>query len=217
MRKSMLFVAAALALAASTARAQSQHGAPYVGAHLGLAMFHDSDIKPSGIQTLKAVWKSGLGFGFDVGYRMNENIRLEGEFSYKKNDIDTINGVSAASGDLMTLGFMANAYYDITQVKLPVTPFIGVGLGALYGKVSSPSAANGGLGDVKDTEFGYQVTAGLGYAINPQATVHAFYRYQGSSDLSFTIPADQANGVPATKVKVTYGSSTIAVGLNYSF
>lgn len=210
-------IAAAMAFVASPARAQTQpQGAPYVGAHLGLAIFHNSDIKPEGTATVKAAWKSGFAFGLDVGYKFTENVRVEGEVSYKKNDVDTIAGQAVTSGDLTAWGFMANAYYDFTQAKMPVTPFAGVGLGAVRGKVSSPSVANGGLGDQTDTEFGYQLTLGFSYALSPQASLYACYRYQGSSDLSFTV-SDPAAGVPPTKVKISYGASNILAGLNYSF
>lgn len=210
MRKSMLFVAAVLALAASSARAQSKENAPYIGANLGFSIFSDSDVKIPGLSTQKAAFKTSFAFGVEVGYRFTENLRLEGEFAYKKSDVDTVNGVADTGSTVAAYGFMANGYYDITQAKLPITPFIGVGVGAIYGKISSStSEAQGGIGDKSSTQFGYQLTLGAAYAINPQASIFAMYRYQGSSDFSFT--------VQSTKVTASYGSHNILAGLNYSF
>jgi len=209
MKKALLFVAAALALVAKPALAAD--GAPYVGANLGLSIFSDSDVKIPGLATQKVAYKSSFAFGLEVGYRLNENIRLEADFSYKKSDVDTVGGVAqSGTNTVAAYGFMANGYYDITQAKLPVTPFIGAGIGLVYGKIStSTSEADGGLGDKSSTQFGYQLTVGLAYAINPQATIFGLYRYQGSSDFSFT--------VQSTKVTATYGSHNILAGLNYSF
>lgn len=202
-RKLVVAVFATFALA-SPALAQTE-GKLYVGAHIGLAMFHDSDFSsPAG--TSSGSWKSGLGIGAAAGYKYSSNIRFEAEFGYKKNKLDTVGGATISGVDLAIMSFMANAYYDVTGLNIPVTPFLGVGLGLAHGSVTAPAGFGG---NQSDSEFGYQVIVGVSYAFNKNVSASAGYRYQGSSDLE-----SNAGGV---KSKVTYGSSNILAGLNYVF
>lgn len=212
--KLLSIVAAALAFTALPALAQAPaQGKVYLGAHLGLSIFHDSDVKtPVGTST--AAFTSGLAFGVTAGYKLDQNLRLEGEIAYKKNDVDTIDGASVSGYDLTVWSFMANGYYDFTQAKLPVTPFVGLGLGAVHGTMSTPSPAQGGYGDLSDTELGYQLTLGLSYAVNPNATLYAAYRYQSAFEFQYDV---DAGGGTTVRIKVPYGSSNVLVGLNYLF
>lgn len=203
MTKRLLLAAALLGFSTSALAAAPGPGPYYAGAQLGLSIFHDSDVSAAGFAgTTTLEYKLGFAIGAVAGYRYSENFRFEGEISYKGADVDKVGGFSQ-SGSLSTYAFMANAYYDFTQAKLPVTPFVGVGLGAIYGKAKSPGESD------SDTAFGYQITAGILYAVNRQVTLSAAYRYQGSSDFSFT-----QGGVGIT---VPYGSSSLLAGLNYYF
>jgi OmpA-OmpF porin, OOP family len=201
--KRILLAVAVLGFSTS-ALAAAPAGPFYGSAHLGLSIFHDSDVSGGG-GTATISYKMGFGAGAAVGYRFTENLRAEAEFVYKGASMDKVSAgggsLTLSSSTLSAYGFMANAYYDITQVKWPVTPFVGVGLGAIYGKFKSDQL---GTND-HDTEFGYQATLGVLYPVNSQLGVSGAYRYQGSSDFS-------KNGA-----SLSYGSSTIQVGLNYFF
>jgi opacity protein-like surface antigen len=177
-------------------------GPYYVGAHVGLSLFSDSDASQGG-GSATISYKTGFDIGGVVGYRYNENFRFEGEFSYKGADMDKVSagGQSATLSDssLSTYGFLVNAYYDIVQAKLPVTPFLGVGLGGIYGKAKSQGTSD------HDTQFGYQFTGGILYSVNKNFLLSAAYRYQGSSDFS------------ASGTTLSYGSHNLLVGGMYFF
>jgi opacity protein-like surface antigen len=190
MTKRLLLAAALLAIS-TPALAEGPY---YAGGHLGLAFVHDSTVSVGGGSGTIA-FKTGFALGGHVGYRYNPNLRFEGEIGYKTADVDVSGG-----GSFSTLGFIANGYYDFVGTQLPVTPFVGLGLGMIRG-----TASGGGASSQSDTQFGYQLSLGASYPINKNASVTGMYRFQGSSDFK------------VQGVTVTYKSSSILAGLNYFF
>lgn len=200
MRVKHLLVAAIAAVAlTSTARAaDSDTGKIYVGANIGLAVFHDNDITAGGTATV--AYKSGLGFVGAIGYKFSKNLRLEGEYAYRSNKVKDIGGDTSYNVLTMTVGnFGVNGYYDFAQVNLPVKPFLGLGLGYASGKLS------GGGVSSKDSEFSYQGIVGLAYPFDPNGNITVQYRYHSSQDFS------------KDGVNVAYSSSTFLAGVTYAF
>jgi len=193
-----LLLTAVVALAAAPALGQSP-GRVYGGADIGLSIFHDNNATVPGLGTASVTYSTGFAFGVFAGYRFGENVRLEGEIGYKAADLDTFAGQSVTDSSLTVWGFMANAYYDITQLRWPVTPFVGAGLGLAYGKAKSPAVT------ASDTVLGYQIQLGFNYRASKHLQLNARYLYQGSQDF-----VDSG-------YKVAYGSSNLLAGLQYFF
>lgn len=195
MKKTMLLAVMFLAFTSVSAFAAG----PYLAADLGLAIFHDSDGKdPSGTANIEY----DMGFGFDVagGYAFNESFRAEAELGYRKADVDTIGGASVSSSSLGVLSIMANGFYDFSQLKLPVTPYVGVGAGFLNGKVKAPGVSK------TDTTFGYQLMLGVNYPLNKNISINGGYKLQGAiSDFE------------KDNTEVSYLSSTLLVGARFNF
>lgn len=204
MKKILLVAATILAVSAGSALAQG----PYVGGNIGLGITHDSDLKFVGAPTVNLSYESGLAFDVAVGYKFNENLRAEGQFGYLSADFDKYKqgGESeTAKGDLTGMSFMANAFYDVTQLSLPVVPFVGVGLGLINGE-SKPE----GLSSKSDTVFGYQAIVGASWPANKNLNIDLSYRFQGAaSDFEYNF-----DGV---KTKASYMSSSILAGVRYNF
>lgn len=186
MKKSLLLAVSFLVLTSVSAFAEG----PYMAADLGLAITHDSTTNGGDI-------KYDNGFGFDLagGYNLKNNFRAEGEFGYRSADIKNSNGAS-----LRVLSFMANGLYDITQLSLPVTPYVGVGLGFLNGK------ASGGGQSASDTTMGGQFMLGASYAVDKKISVNAGYK------LVTSFGDFKDNGG-----KISYTSSNLLIGARYSF
>jgi opacity protein-like surface antigen len=205
MRVKHLLVAAIAAVAlTSTARAAApapSSGQVYVGANLGLAIFHDNDVKSpadfTGSQT--AAYKSGLGFAGALGYKHNPNLRVEAEIAYRKNSVDKIGGFTLSDTNLTIWNYGVNGYYDFANVNLPVKPFLGLGVGYASGKLQSGSFSS------KDSQFSYQGIAGLAYPFDPNGNITFQYRYHSSSDFS------------KDGVTIAYSSSTFLAGITYAF
>jgi len=137
--------------------------------------------------------------------------RLEGELSWRRNDVDTHAGVTAAGidlsgedagvliagsgnigatvadvvaageGSVSELGLFANGYYDFKNSSL-LTPYVGVGVGVAFVDVDySPS----GVTIVEDEQaaFAYQAMAGASFAVTPRAEFYAGYRYRATPDV----------------------------------
>ena len=105
------------------ARASWAVAAVYVGGNVGLAVLEDSDVNDVTLDTLGV---SGTKISFDNGVAATlatgvavEAFRFEGEFSYRKNDMDElsitapVSGSIPINGDIEAMSFLVNMYYDI--------------------------------------------------------------------------------------------------------
>jgi len=194
MKKAVL---AALFLCLASALPAAAAQGPYLGVAGGLAVVHDSDIdEVPGPDDSDAEFDVGFGFNVAAGMRFDP-VRVEAEFGLNNADMDGSEGRGLA-GDVTTMSFMLNGYYDL-KIAAPVTPFFGAGLGIINAELE----VNGREGD--DTNFGYQLTAGVTSNINPHLDLDIYYRYQGAPDF-------EDNGI-----EMSYDSSLIFAGLRYSF
>lgn len=170
----------------------------YASGNLGLAMRSDGDITSNSFPGITVAIESddGLALAGSIGYGFNNNIRVEGEIAYQKNDFDKANvHVSHVptwsrdlTGDTSSLALLVNGYYDFSN-KSAFTPFISGGLG--YANVELNDFNMAGLNSQNtsddDTVFVYQVGVGVGYAVNEKISLDAKYRYFAAEDQKFDI------------------------------
>ncbi|NCA68737.1 MAG: porin family protein [Sphingobacteriia bacterium] len=205
MQKAILSLACTLGLTApSLAGAQGL----YVGAQLGLAMPVDSDWKTAGI-TLETSADSGLAVGAVIGHAFPNNLRIEGELAYQKNDLDTVSwrGLSTnLNGDVSSLALLANGYYDFRN-HTPLTPYVSAGLGVARVEADVVARPGAGLpgGSDEGTVFAYQIGAGVAYAVSNQVAVDLKYRYFGTEHPSLG------------GVEIDYASHILYAGFRVSF
>lgn len=163
----------------------------YISGNIGLATLNDADANDSNLPgvTASREFDSGAAFTGAIGYGI-DNFRLEGEIGYQQNDFDEqeAGGISRdLSGDLTTLSFLVNAYYDFpTSSKF--TPFITAGLGLAQVDVNDLriSGSRQASFDDDDTVFAGQVGAGVSYAVNEQIALELKYRYFMTENLEFS-------------------------------
>lgn len=86
-------------------------------------------------------YDTGWGIAGRLGYAWASGLRVDGELSYRRNDVDKSNFVGTdgvnffnqtdegASGHARQIAIMANAYYDFIN-STGITPYIGGGIGA---------------------------------------------------------------------------------------
>ncbi|MHB8808672.1 MAG: outer membrane protein [Desulfobulbaceae bacterium] len=183
---------------------------PYVSVNAGVAVLSDSDVTDStapGID-LELSYDPGWAIGAAVGYRFS-NFRVEGEVAYQENDIDESSafGISIdSSGDVNGTAFLVNGYYDFINTSA-FTPFITAGLGYANVEINDYGIPGSGLGRYSDDDsvFAYQVGVGVGYAVNENVTIDAWYRYFATEDPEF----DTA--------EVEVSSHNFLVGARFSF
>ena len=193
----------------------------------GLAITSESDVTIS--ENTGTAEGSG-DYDFDNGYALSASIgkrfgdfRLEGEVSYRENDLDsltltsvTVNGTTflgsataTLDGDYSSLGFMANGIYEFRN-GTDFTPFLLGGVGLSRQTLEIDSVAGVAVTfDEDSTVFSYQLGAGVAYAISDDARITGQYRYFGSADPEFDDGTDIIDG--------EYHSHSLMIGLSYSF
>ncbi len=187
----------------------------YVSGQAGASILTSSELDdPTG--TLAAL---GTEINFDVGYNLSGAVGyhwglflVEGEITYAENDIDEVEVVGigfSGSGDVSSLGFMANAFKDF-EIGDGWQFNIGGGIG--YAIVSINDASVGGvpLADDDDSVFAYQLGTGIGYQMSPTTTLSLDYRYFATVDPEF----NDVDGIP---FEAEYDSHVIRIGVRFTF
>ena len=198
---------AVLCLAAGAGAAHAQTTRLYLASYLGLNLYNGQDFREHTTGTSgNFSYKNAISFAGALGIRLNRNIRLEGEVSYRNAKIDSadVSGTSLASdGSNHTLLAMANVYYDFNLNWKNITPFVTAGIGVASHDISFPGG--GGLPAVsgRSTGLAYQAGAGLIYRVSPTLAFTGDYKYLTTSDID------------TGSYRADYHSHEVRVGLQY--
>jgi OmpA-OmpF porin, OOP family len=185
-----LVIGAFLALTAVLLIPQAQ-AQFYIGAEAGwTGLPYQTDTIP-GVTSVTARFNAGFNAGFRGGYEWGA-WRFEEEYSYRQNGVaNNIAGtgfaINGVSGNRHTNSIMTNVLYDFT-VGWPITPHVGVGIGAVevFDGLRVPGV--GQLFNDSTWQFGYQGIAGIRYNLNPALTLDLDYRYLATTQATFRIP-----------------------------
>lgn len=172
--------------------------------------------------TIDTEYDGGFGLGAAFGWRADRgggvDYRVEGELSYRKDEVKShrLNGGAAlpgSTGDAKTTALMLNGYLDF-NTSSNFTPYLGGGLG--FAKVDFSGFGVDAIPDVlddDDTVFAYQLIAGAGFALSPTTELFAEYRYFKTEDADVTTSA--ATGGVANSMK--YESNNVLAGVRFNF
>jgi opacity protein-like surface antigen len=152
-------------------------------------------------------YEAGFANGLMVGYNFGPVLggvglrgELEGGRAQFSIDTHTVNGAKIASGDsfgdLRTLGGFANAFLDFNLGRLMgapadsfmnrVTPYLGGGVGFAQVELRKMGiSATGVIMKDTDSQFAYQLSAGVGIEVFERTTIELGYRYMAVPDLKF--------------------------------
>ena len=158
---------------------------------------------------LKASFIAGGGA---FGYKMDDiRVDVEGLYSQLSKDTTIINTSETNVADCLTaFSGLVNVYYDIAIEDMPITPYVGVGVGAAY--ISNPSKVDV-VKDQRGFGFAYQAKAGVSYDVTPEIKLYAGARYFGSYGASF----DKAVKDDAAIKKVLYSTVGAEAGVAFNF
>jgi len=210
MKKTLMISACCTLMFSLTPLAHSANG-PYASGHIGGALANDADVSNADIVGISAdvQMDMGLGLGIALGYTFGDT-RFEGEFSYQKNDVDSVSvsGIGSAplSGDVTSLAFLINGYYDFKDGG-PVSSFLTVGIGMANVEVDNLNILGSGLANFSDddTVLAYQVGAGIGFTLTKEIILDLKYRYFATLDPNFG------------DYKFEYSSHNVSLGVRVSF
>ncbi|HEX3883659.1 MAG TPA: OmpA family protein [Stellaceae bacterium] len=191
------------------------HAQWYIGGEAGWSDLNDTSDRGAGLPTLHKSFDSGYSVGVRGGYQMGP-WRFEEEYSYRNNGLDSLSvggvHVPGATGSRSSHAIMTNAIYDV-NLGWPVTPHVGVGVGAVDVVENAKVAGIGALANDDDWEFGYQGIAGVTYNINPNLSLDVDYRYLATTDPNFRYAANVGGG----KYHTSYSTNNIMASLIYHF
>lgn len=154
-----------------------------------------------------------FGFSPAVGVSMpmiGGAVRAELEYNINEDAKESMKvGKSGPIGEmkLETQSIMVNAYYDI-NTNTAFTPYVGAGLG--YAKVKASLSSSVMSMDTDDTNFAWQVGAGVAYALNDNISFDLGYRYTDMGDISKQYST-------ANNYKIDVDSHELLLGARYSF
>jgi OOP family OmpA-OmpF porin len=215
----LLGAGVALAVAMSWANAQAQMlampsgpGAWYIGGEGGWTNLEDQTGRIAGFP-LRQRFNDGFNVGVRAGYEWGP-LRFEEEFRFQQNGQSRL-GIAgfnvASTGNRTAYALMTNAIYDFT-LGWPITPHLGVGVGAV-GLHDSVRIAGNTLAASTDWVFGYQGIAGVRYNINPALAFDIDYRYLATEDPTFRTRPNFGN-IPYTS---GYSTHSVVASLSVRF
>lgn len=168
-----------------TTNAYAEGSGIYTGGFVGATLRPNTVLSSPSLGSQIMDFDVGYTLGGFVGYDFGNNFRLEGEISYRENEISTGGGEDPQVG---TSSFMFNGYYDLPLAK-SFNLYFGGGFGAATAQLETISL--GQAIDTSKTLFAYQLETGIGWNIKPNVTFSLGYRFFDASDPEFVLPAGQ--------------------------
>lgn len=213
----------------SLAAAQADDSGWYVRGNMGYGTHADVDITGDVLGDVESEGNAtgSLGFGYDFG----ESWRLELDGAKLKTDMGAVSQQDFTSSKLETTSLMLNAIYDFSDFG-NWEPYVGAGVGLVQGKGSMVGSFAPGtsIGNNPacvqercsfkdgDTGLGWQLLAGLGYAVSDNLTWDTHYRYLNAP--SFSFDGIQLTGSSSSGASATFndtGAHSLMTGFRYKF
>lgn len=178
MRKTLLLAGVATIFTLSNAVAMEIN--PYVSAKMKYVdMSADYDEPGYSLSADDSVLGGAVAFG--VEHKTSAGtVRTEVEYN-RNQDMEKKLFSGLAKAEVESQSLMFNTYYDI-DTNSKFTPYVGAGVG--YAKIKGKLSAFGMSDDMSDTNFAWQVGAGVGYELTENVTMDAGYRYADYGDFS---------------------------------
>jgi opacity protein-like surface antigen len=172
----------------------------YGSVNAGSALMTDSDLKVTGVPTVKIEYDTGYTVGGAVGYMM-DSFRIEGEVSYQANDVDKVDGLSLdpLSAEASALTFLANGYWHFLAGSRFV-PYVTAGIGVTNIQFEMTDEL-----DEDDTVWAYQLGVGVWFKLSETLALDCRYRYMGAANAEFT------------DAEIEMASNNITIGLALAF
>ena len=225
MRNYMLMAAiAAVAASPASARDNSGYVAVDIGALLptgtsvnGKVTDETAGVSLSASDFAKITYKSGYDADLIGGYDFGR-FRLEGEAGYKHAGLDNLHFPASTlgttydvplDGGARVLSGMVNGLVNFGEPGFRA--FAGGGIG-----IANVRFSGGGL-SASDTEFAWQLLAGVYVPVDDRLDLGVKYRYFRTGELKFPGTANVAGDVLTGQLSGHFASHSILVSLVYNF
>lgn len=184
----------------------------YLGGSVGYNQTSDQTSEgPS--RLVEVEYEEGFALSSFVGFRKTENLRFEGELTFRRNDGEDLsfNNVARpfAGSGTESYSLLANAFYDIPTGSA-ITPYVGVGAG--IGFLENDFVYGPARFQDKDTAFVYQGIIGATLPVTDKIEVFVDGRYLAATGVDFTRTSPADTGV---SLDSEYDNYTISVGYRF--
>lgn len=169
MKKFLLTLTALVAMTAGSV-AQACDGF-YAGAFGGANWVTDT------VSHVDFDFDTGYTGALSAGYGWDNGCRVEGEYSYRHNDLDHVKFLGQkfpVKGSTQSHSYMVNGFYDYSIDNCLITPFVGAGIG--YANQSAVFFDKNSVESGHARGFAYQVIVGAAYPIADKIDLSAEYR-----------------------------------------
>lgn len=252
MKHKLLIAAAATALMAAPSLASAQDSGVYIKAQAGYGVITDTDIVegPGATNSIQGgvAGQGDIAYGLGLGYDFGDwRVELDGSKLY--NDLGTVGGQPSSAAKIRTSSLMLNVLYDFSDFGR-WEPYVGGGLGLTKAKTNfsasdflndtgtvlvrnpacvsgapfGPTTARACSSSKNDTNFSWNLIAGLGYNITDNLTWDTNYRYIDMGDFESTgVHVERTNpgGLPVTgsldSVAEDVTAHVLMTGFRYRF
>ena len=245
MKHKLLFAAATAALMAAPSLAAAQDSGWYLRGTAGYGTHTDTELSDGMVGENES--EGNIAYSLGLGYEFGNGWRMELDGSSLWTDLGKIDSLPQSSAKLRTNSLMVNAIYDFEDFGR-WEPYVGAGVGVVESNLSAvasdfpsadlgtpgvalvPSTACPGLRNGADSfvcsvngdesNLGWQILAGLGYAITDNLSWDTNYKYLDSGTASFNgTRTNNRSGLSTQFVAdlEDVGSHTVMTGFRYRF
>ena len=190
----------------------------FVRPYVGLSQMSDLSADFEDIENLSGSadidLDSGFTGGLGVGYRYTDNFAVEFGWEYRSNDSSTTLADTAEfeDGNYASNIFYLNGHYAF-EAQGKWQPYVGAGLTWIEEididlERDGEELSYSGSGDT-----GYQIFAGVDYALTNDWTIQSELRYGSITGIDL----DGESGDPGEITGLDYETTTLQVGLVYNF
>lgn len=204
-----IFFAVFLCLVSVATTAKAQSSRLYFAGYLGLNTHGDNEFDESSVPVSGDLeMKNAFSLAGALGLRINNNMRFEGEISYRNADMDRVDfdqgGSFKLGGDLTTWLYMVNFYYDFDFEWQYIRPFVTAGVGVAFHDGNIDDVSGLALDTSDDSlDFAWQVGGGLKYRVRDNMAFTGNYRYLDTTDIGLK------------SYEIDYGSHEFRLGVEY--
>jgi len=183
----------------------------YISVHGGANFMPDSDVDGSGVSgegSLDPGFAVGGILGYRIGVQESLAIDVEGEFAYRRNDVDKFSATGFADntgGYTQSFAWMGNVWLNWLIGDSGFAPYIGGGAGAVHVDINDARIGTVNVRRESDLQFGWQVGGGLGYQLDEHFVLSLDYRFLVTDDINIQ------------GFEVEYQSHSAMLGIKYLF
>lgn len=202
-----------LAASLCTSVMAQNEGGLYIKPHLSWSSLSNDSLIIEGISG-KAKYDTGFATGFGFGHDYGNGFRSELDFEYRTNEYSSVdlgaNG-QLTGGDFSSAILYLNAYYHF-DTDLPITPFVGVGLGWVQ-EIDFDATANGAEQSYSESgDWAYQLILGAEYQLSDAWHLQGNIRSVNINSLKL-----KEEGGDGRIADADYGIWSAGLGLVYRF